>query len=63
MDWGWRPEVALPLAIAVVVYAVALLGLDDAAHERFLAHMVQHVLVMMVGVPPLLLADPPRRSA
>jgi hypothetical protein len=24
---------------------------------------VQHVLLMMVGVPPLLLADPPRRSA
>jgi putative membrane protein len=91
MDWRWRPEVALPLAIAVVVYAVgwarlarrtparlrlaamarlalaltglvviavALLGLHDAAHERFLAHMVQHVLLMMVGVPLLLLADP-----
>ena len=91
MDWRWRPEVALPLAIAVVVYAIgwarlalrspagrrpasmarlalalaglvviaiALLGLHDAAHERFLAHMVQHVLLMMVGVPLLLLADP-----
>jgi cytochrome c oxidase assembly factor CtaG len=91
MDWSWRPEVALPLAIAVVVYAtgwarlalrsplrlrpaalgrlalaltglvvvaVALLGLHGAAHERFLAHMVQHVLLMMVGVPLLLLADP-----
>ncbi len=91
MDWSWRPEVALPLAIAVVVYAVgwarlalrsparlrrssiarlalalaglvviavALLGLHDAAHERFLAHMIQHVLLMMVGVPLVLLADP-----
>jgi len=86
-----RPEVALPLAGAIVVYAlgwarlarrnpaplrrglvarlalalgglvtiaVALLGLHDAAHERFLAHMIQHVLLMMVGVPALLLADP-----
>jgi len=91
MDWSWRPEVALPLAAAIVAYAlgwarlarrsparlrgaliarlalalgglvaiaVALLGLHEAAHERFLPHMVQHVLVMMVGVPALLLADP-----
>jgi cytochrome c oxidase assembly factor CtaG len=91
MVWRWRPEVALPLAIAVVVYAVgwarlarrgpvrsqgraalrlatalaglvvvavALLGLHEAAHERFRAHMVQHVLLMMVGVPLLLLANP-----
>lgn len=87
----WRPEVALPLALAVVVYAigwarlarrsparrraalvgrlalslagivlvaVALLGLHDAAHARFLPHMAQHVLLMMVAVPLLLLADP-----
>jgi cytochrome c oxidase assembly factor CtaG len=91
VDWRWRPEVALPLAVAVLAYtlgwarlarrsparlrggliarlalalgglvaiAVALLGLHDAAHERFLAHMVQHVLLMMVAVPALLLADP-----
>jgi putative membrane protein len=37
---------------------VALLGMHDAAHERFTAHMVQHVLLMMVGVPLVLLADP-----
>ena len=91
MDWSWRPGVALPLALAVVLYAIgsarlarrsparlrtaalvrlaaalgglvviaiALLGLHDAAHERFLAHMIQHVLLMMVGVPLVLLADP-----
>ena len=38
--------------------AVALLGLHEAAHERFVAHMVQHLLLMMIGVPLLLLADP-----
>jgi putative membrane protein len=91
MDWSWRPEVALPLSVAVVVYtvgwarltlrlparlrpssiarlalalaglvviAVALVGLHEAAHERFLAHMVQHLLLMMVGLPLVLLADP-----
>ena len=83
MDWRWRPEVTLPLALAVVAYAsgwarlahrspaghrralvrrlvlslaglvvlaVALLGLHDAAHERFLPHMIQHLLLMMVAV-------------
>jgi putative membrane protein len=87
----WRPEVALPLALALLGYAlgwarlarrspartrpalvgrlglslgglvaaaVALLGLHDAAHERFLPHMAQHLLLMMVAVPLLLLADP-----
>jgi putative membrane protein len=42
----------------LVTLAVALLGLHDAAHERFAAHMVQHILLMMVGVPLVLLADP-----
>ena len=91
MAWRWRPEVTLPLAIALLVYAlgwarlalrsparrrpalvarlalslaglvlaaVALLGLHDAAHERFLPHMAQHLLLMMAAVPLLLLADP-----
>jgi cytochrome c oxidase assembly factor CtaG len=87
----WRAEVALPLAIAAVLYligwtrlalrspvrcrrrlmarlalalagltaiAVALLALHQAAHESFAAHMVQHLLLIVVGVPALLLADP-----
>ena len=91
MAWRWRLEVALPLIVALVVYAlgwtrlslrspvrlrpalvarlvlslaglvlaaVALLGLHDAAHERFAAHMIQHLLLMMVAVPLVLLADP-----
>jgi cytochrome c oxidase assembly factor CtaG len=49
----------LALALGgLVVLAVALVGLHEAAHERFLVHMVQHVLLMMVGVPAVLLADP-----
>lgn len=88
---AWRPEVALPLGAAVVLYAigwarlarrsprrlrpalgarlalalgglvtlaVALLGLHEAAHVRFAAHMVQHILLTMVAVPVVLLADP-----
>lgn len=91
MTWRWRPEVTLPLALALLLHAlgwtrlalrsparlrqalvarlalslaglvlaaVALLGLHDAAHERFAAHMAQHLLLMMVAVPLLLLADP-----
>jgi cytochrome c oxidase assembly factor CtaG len=89
--WHWRPDVALLLALALVLYAagwtrlarrsparrrgallarlalslaglvglaIALLGLHDAAHERFATHMTQHLLLMMVAVPMLLLADP-----
>lgn len=48
------------LAVAAVVVAgVALLSpLDDLAHGLLVAHMVQHLLLMMVAVPLLLLADP-----
>jgi putative membrane protein len=56
-----RPASLARLALALtglVVVAVALLGLHEAAHERFPAHMIQHVLLMMVGVPLVLLADP-----
>jgi len=88
---GWRPEIALPLAVLAIAYlagwtrlarrspprchrrlvarlalaltgvtaaAVALLGLHGAAHESFAAHMLQHLLVIAVAVPALLLADP-----
>jgi putative membrane protein len=49
----------LALALAgVTAVAVALLGLHEAAHESFAAHMVQHLLLIAVGVPALLLADP-----
>jgi cytochrome c oxidase assembly factor CtaG len=54
---GLIARLALALG-GLVAVAVALLGLHEAAHERFVAHMVQHVLLMMVGVPALLLADP-----
>ena len=42
----------------LVAFAVALLGLHEAAHARFSAHMIQHLLLVAVGVPLVLLADP-----
>jgi putative membrane protein len=56
-----QPALIARLALAqgaLASVAVALLGLHDAAHERFLPHMVQHLLLMMVAIPALLLADP-----
>lgn len=52
----WRP-VALVCGLAVV--AVALLSPVDALSDRsFLWHMVQHDLLMMVGIPLMLLGAP-----
>jgi cytochrome c oxidase assembly factor CtaG len=56
-----RPRLVIRLALAlagVTAAAVALLGLHDAAHESFAAHMVQHLLLIVVAIPALLLADP-----
>jgi cytochrome c oxidase assembly factor CtaG len=54
-----RLVIRLALALAgVTAAAVALVGLQDAAHESFAAHMVQHLLLVAVAVPALLLADP-----
>jgi putative membrane protein len=51
--------VHLALALGgVTAAAVALLGLHDAAHESFSAHMMQHLLLIVVAVPAVLLADP-----
>jgi cytochrome c oxidase assembly factor CtaG len=54
-----RLIVRLALALAgLTAVATALLGLHEAAHASFAAHMVQHLLIIAVGVPALLLADP-----
>lgn len=56
-----RPRLLVRLALAlsgVAAAAVALVGLHGAAHESFAAHMVQHLLLIAVAVPALLLADP-----
>jgi cytochrome c oxidase assembly factor CtaG len=56
-----HPRLIARLALAltgVTVAAVALLALHAAAHESFVAHMVQHLLLIAVAVPALLLADP-----
>ena len=44
---------------ALAALAVALASpLDPLAHERFVAHMVQHLLLITVAAPLVLLADP-----
>ena len=56
-----RPRLMAGLALALVgltAVAVALLGLHEAAHESFAAHMVQHLLLIAIAMPALLLADP-----
>lgn len=42
----------------IAALAAALVGLDAAAHESFVAHMVQHLLLLIVAAPALLLSDP-----
>lgn len=52
----WRLTLALGGLASI---ALALLSpLDRLAHALFLAHMSQHMLLMMVAPPLLLLADP-----
>jgi cytochrome c oxidase assembly factor CtaG len=52
----WRP---LAAAAGLGTFAVAVASpLAVAAHERFAAHMLQHVLMMMIAVPLVLIADP-----
>jgi len=65
---GWRslaaagyppPRWRLALYIlALVALALALLGLDEAAESRFSWHMVQHLLLVMVAAPLVLLGNP-----
>lgn len=51
-----RPAFGL---VAFTAIAVALLSpLDELAETRFVAHMVQHMLLIVVAAPALLLADP-----
>ena len=53
---GWRPPL---FYLGLLVAFVALVGpLDHIAEELFLAHMVQHVLLVLVAVPLVLLGAP-----
>lgn len=55
---GGRARLALALG-GLLAVAVALLSpLDALAHRLFVAHMVQHMLLIAVAAPALLLADP-----
>ncbi|HUF92309.1 MAG TPA: cytochrome c oxidase assembly protein [Candidatus Limnocylindria bacterium] len=47
----------------IAALAAALLGLHDAAHESFVAHMIQHLLLLVVAAPALLLSDPMAAAA
>lgn len=52
----WRP---LAAAGGLATFGLALASpLAEAAHQRFAAHMLQHVLMMMLAVPLVLSSDP-----
>jgi putative membrane protein len=51
----WRLALYL---VALVTVALALLGLDEAAESRFSSHMIQHLLLVMVAAPLVLLGNP-----
>lgn len=54
-----RPLRVACFALGLLVLAGALLGpLDDAADERFSLHMLQHVLLVLVAAPLLVLGTP-----
>jgi cytochrome c oxidase assembly factor CtaG len=54
-----RPWPAVAALVALSSVAVALLSpLDAAAQTSFVAHMLQHMLLIGVAAPALLLADP-----
>ena len=67
---GWwrlrtrRPALAPPWRLAAAVAGVASIAgallspLDQWAHARFSAHMVQHLLLLKLAAPALLLANP-----
>jgi cytochrome c oxidase assembly factor CtaG len=52
---AWR---AACFAAGLVVVAVALLGLDAAAHRSLRGHMLQHLLLVFAAAPLLVLGSP-----
>lgn len=56
----WAAAARAPLAFgALAALALALASpLHELVHQRFSAHMVQHMVLTMVAAPALLLADP-----
>ena len=53
---GWRVAASAAGLLCVLVALSA--SFDRLAHERFAAHMVQHLLLIVGAAPLLLLADP-----
>jgi cytochrome c oxidase assembly factor CtaG len=56
--WRWLLGRLAVGMVGIAALAVSLLGLHDAAHQSFVAHMVQHLLLLIVAAPALLLSDP-----
>lgn len=52
----WRLAAAMTAHAAVATALVS--PLDGLAHERFSAHMVQHLLLLLIAAPLTLAADP-----
>ena len=44
--------------LGLATIAIALLGFNDLADERFSVHMIQHLLLVMVAAPLVLLGNP-----
>lgn len=58
---SWNPLSTLSFLAAMVVLAVAYLGPFGAwAHDAFWAHMGQHLLVLMIAGPLIVLSSPVR---
>ena len=53
----WRKPALALVGVLALVAALAS-PLDELAHEVFVAHMVQHLLLVSVAAPAILLADP-----
>jgi putative membrane protein len=89
VNWSWRPEILLPLAVLLALYGVgwwrlrsrsrsrvpiwrlvscysgigavgaALVSpVNQLAEDLFFVHMVQHLLLIKLAAPAVLLADP-----
>src|SRR6266508_1794491 len=60
-SWGWRPEILLPLSVLLALFGLGwwrLRRFARLADDLFSVHMIQHLLLIKIAAPALLLADP-----